>query len=262
MTTEKNNQINIFKQIFCFFRTILLILVMIFSAIFIVFIMLFIWAFLPRRYLFMYYANFWCASFCLFIKYICGVKYIIKGKENIQGVSIKNKTPAVFVSNHQSQWETIVFPWLITPMIFVLKRSLLLLPISAVAIIMLKHIVINRSNKLESFKKVINQGKKNLKDGFSIIIFPEGTRVPPFIRLPFFKSAANLAKSAKVPIIPIAIDSGFFWPAKKFIIYPGTVTVIIGPKIETDNLTTSEAHEKSVNWILENMKKLEQNHIK
>ena len=52
------------------------------------------------------------------------------------------------------------------------------------------------------------------------------------------------------------------WPGKKFIAYPGKVTVIIGEKIDTTNLTSTQAHEKSVNWILDNLKKLEAKHIK
>jgi 1-acyl-sn-glycerol-3-phosphate acyltransferase len=256
---EKKTKFNIFQISFYAVRTATLKILLLIASI--------IWLpigiiFTPISWKVIIYTYRYWGMLALFLaKVICGIRYEIKGKENLKGLSLKNKKAVVFISNHQSAWETTTFMGILTPMVYVLKKNLFLIPFFGLALMLTKQIGINRTQKIESFKKVIKAGKDRISKGISVLIFPEGTRIKPFTRVPFHKSAANLAKSAKVPIIPIAINSGFCWPGKKFIAYPGKVTVIIGPKIETDNITSKQAHEKATNWILEHMEKLEKEHI-
>lgn len=258
---NQTRKINFIQKGICLIRTVVLRIVLYLLSVIWFLPLVFLRLFFPWRYSVIFYC-FWCFLSRSLCKYICGIKYEVFGLENLQGISVKDRKAVVFVSNHQSAWETIALPGLLTTMIYVLKKSLFFIPFLGWDLVLIKHIGINRSQKIESFKKVMKSGKTSLLKGVSVLIFPEGTRAAPFERLPFHKSAANLAKAAKVPIIPIVTDSGFCWPGKKFIACPGKVTVIIGPKIDTTNLTSTQAHEKSVNWILDNMKKLESKHIK
>ena len=87
---------------------------------------------------------------------------------------------------------------------------------------------------------MINEGVKNLNDGYSMMIFPEGTRSLDGKPLPFKKGSLKLAIKAKVPIVPVTIDAAFtsFEKNKKF--KPSTVKVTFGKPIETEDLTKDE----------------------
>jgi 1-acyl-sn-glycerol-3-phosphate acyltransferase len=256
---KQKRKLNIFQITFCGIRTTILRLCLFIASL--IWLPIGIISFPVSWKIRIYTYRYWGMLALYLARIICGIRYEIKGKENLKGLSLKNKKAVVFISNHQSAWETTTFMGILTPMVYVLKKNLFLIPFFGLALILTKQIGINRSQKIESFKKVIKAGKDRLSKGISVLIFPEGTRIQPFTRVPFHKSAANLAKSAKVPIIPIAINSGFCWPGKKFIAYPGKVTVIIGQKIETDNITSKQAHEKATKWILEHMEQFEKGYI-
>ena len=91
-------------------------------------------------------------------------------------------------------------------------------------------------------------GTQNLSNGFSILLFPEGTRKVPGKKVgKFARSAADLAIKNKVDLIPIYHDSGLYWKNKKFIKFPGTVKVIIGTPIQGKD--SSEMTKNLVDWM-------------
>ena len=160
-----------------------------------------------------------------------------------------------------NQRETVTLPGILSPLCYVLKKELFYIPFFGWSLKLTQHIGIDRSQKLKSMKQVLKDGKKRIKQGLSILIFPEGTRTPPFERSTFKKGGAQLAKSCQIPIIPIATDSGFCWPAKKHVAYPGTITITIGPKIQTKDKSVNEVHEQATKWILDNLEKLESKYL-
>ncbi len=91
-------------------------------------------------------------------------------------------------------------------------------------------------------------GTQKLRNGFSILLFPEGTRKIPGKKVgKFARSAADLAIKNNIDLIPIYHDSGLYWKNKKFIKFPGTVSVIIGAPIEGKN--SSEMTKNLVDWM-------------
>ena len=91
-------------------------------------------------------------------------------------------------------------------------------------------------------------GTQKLRNGFSILLFPEGTRKIPGRKIgKFARSAADLAIKNNVDLIPIYHDSGLYWKNKKFIKFPGTVKVIIGNPIQGEN--SSEMTRNLVDWM-------------
>ena len=112
-----------------------------------------------------YTYRYWGTLALYMAKIICGIKFEIQGKENLKDLSLKNKKAVVFVSNHQSAWETTTLMGILTPMVYVLKRELFYIPFFGLALILTKQIGINRSKKIKSFKKVIQAGKDRLSKG-------------------------------------------------------------------------------------------------
>ena len=243
------------KSIFCAIRTTLLRLSLYALSIIWLPIIITMLPF-PWRIRIILYKS-WCYLSRFLAKYICGIKYNIIGLENIQDLNIKDKKAVVYICNHQSAWETVTLPGILTPLCYVLKKELFYIPFFGWSLKLTQHIGIDRHQKLDAVKKVLKEGTKRISQGLSILIFPEGTRTPPFQRNPFNKGGAQLAKRAEVPIIPIAIDSGFCWPAKKFIAYPGTINIIIGEKISTKEKSVNEIHEVTTKWILNKLSMLE-----
>jgi 1-acyl-sn-glycerol-3-phosphate acyltransferase len=97
-------------------------------------------------------------------------------------------------------------------------------------------------------KKVIESGAEKIRNGFSILLFPEGTRKNPGNEVgKFARSAADLAIKNNVDLIPIYHDSGLYWKNKKFIKFPGTVKVIIGAPIQGKN--SSEMTKNLEDWM-------------
>lgn len=110
-------------------------------------------------------------------------------------------------------------------------------------------IAIDRSKPREAGKSLLLQGVKRLKEGNSIVIFPEGTRSRPGEIRRFSRSGATLAEAASVPVVPIAHNAGYAWPPRTFLKFPHKVTVEIGMPINFTGQTVSEVTEQAETWI-------------
>ncbi len=159
------------------------------------------------------------------VKYICGVNYRIYGMENMLNKSV------IIASNHQSIWETQAYNMLFPNIIWILKQELLNIPLFGWALRILSPIAIDRKNGVKALDQILVQGSQAVKNGFSIVVFPEGTRVYPGQVKPFKKGAASIAKALNLPIIPIAQNAGTLVPKGKPWMLPGMVTVKIGAPI-------------------------------
>jgi len=145
----------------------------------------------------------------------CGGRFHITGLQNLH----KCQGPVVFISNHMSTLETMVFPCIIAPMMevtFVVKESLVTHPFFGPIMRSRNPIVVSRSNSREDFQTVMKMGQKLLSEGTSIIIFPQSTRTVEFIPKEFNTLGVKLARNAKVQVIPIAIKTDF-WGNDKYL---------------------------------------------
>jgi 1-acyl-sn-glycerol-3-phosphate acyltransferase len=183
------------------------------------------------------------------LKVFCGVRWKVEGVENIPN------TPCIVVSNHQGQWESFFLQTLFIPSTSIIKQELLYIPLFGWALSCMKPITLNRLNKVSSLKKVIKKGVMKLKDGFSIILFPEGTRISPDKGIqPFAGSCGLLSVKSGLPVLPICHNSGRYWKNKKFIKSPGKVIIRIGEPIigSEAKLITNYAY----NWVKNNYKEI------
>ena len=183
----------------------------------------------------------------LALKYICNITYKVHGLENLI------KLPTVFVSNHQGVWEVLYLMTLTNPTIPIVKKELLVIPFFGWGLSLLKPITINREKTVTSLKKVIRMGKERINNEFSILVFPEGTRVSPDAKDVVIKrSALELAKQSNTCITPIYHNSGRYWLNKSLIKKPGQIEVFIGKQIrpnEKDNLKIAIE-----NWMKERIR--------
>jgi len=147
-------------------------------------------------------------SFCLQV--FLSTKIIIKGKENI----IENKKFFIAAS-HQSMFETFFLQTIFNSPVFILKKELLMIPVFGWYLKKIGSISIKRNkvskenlNFFEDISKQINSSERPL------IIFPQGTRLPPEDRSPFKKGSSRIYEELKISCQPIAINSGNTWPKK------------------------------------------------
>jgi 1-acyl-sn-glycerol-3-phosphate acyltransferase len=183
------------------------------------------------------------------LKFLCGVSWKVEGIENIPN------TPCIVVSNHQGQWESFFLQTLFIPSTSIIKKELLLIPLFGWALRCMKPITLNRLNRVSSLKKVIKKGVIKLKNGFSIILFPEGTRISPEKGIqPFARSCGLLSVKSGFPVLPICHNSGKYWKNKKFIKSPGEVVLRIGKPIVGNDpkVVTNDAY----NWVKNNYKEI------
>ena len=128
---------------------------------------------------------------------LCGIRYRVLGVENIP------KEPCIILSKHQSAWETLAFQVILPPHVWVLKRELLWIPFFGWGLAMLSPIAIDRSAGARALRQTLDQGRERLTQGFSIVIFPEGTRghgdEPQSFKSGLFKLAQMFPQVVLVP---------------------------------------------------------------
>ena len=182
-------------------------------------------------------------------KAICGIRYQIKGAENLPDA------PVILLSKHQSAWETIFLLCnMPRPLVFVFKKELMYVPFFGWALGLLRMIPIDRSSGKNAFKQMVAHGKKRLADGQWIIMFPEGTRIPVGEKGQYKSGGVRLAIQTKALIVPIAVNSGECWPKNSFIKRPGLVTVSIGAPINPVGHRPDDLMEQVEAWIESEMR--------
>jgi len=189
-----------------------------------------------------YIGKIWILFILKSLKFLCGIGWTIKGIENIPS------SPFVIASNHQSPWESFFLQTLFLPTSSIMKKEILIIPFFGWAISRLKPISINRKLKLKSLRMVIEIGSRRIRDGYSILVFPEGTRKKPEDGIgKFGNSCGVLAANESVPIIPICHNSGKYWINKSFKKKSGDINVVIGKPIFGND--PKKLTEETRSWI-------------
>lgn len=171
----------------------------------------------------------WAHASMLSLKVFCRVGYRIVGEEHIP------KQPCIIVSKHQSAWDTLVFCLIKKRCRYVLKKELTYIPVFGLGLRRVGMVVVDRKAKASALKKMIKDVKKQLDNGCSVVIFPEGTRTSVGKSQPYKPGIAALYNSKDLqdyPLVPAAVNSGVFWNKNTIVKNPGTVTLEFLPLIE------------------------------
>lgn len=185
------------------------------------------------------------------LKIVCGIRHQVIGIENIP------KAPCVVLCKHQSAWETLALQAIFPPQAWVLKRELLWIPFFGWGLAMTSPIAIDRSNGKGAVRQLLKLGKQRLAQGFFVVIFPEGTRIPYGARGKYKMGGALLAASSGAPVVPVAHNAGRLWGRNAFSKHPGLITMSIGVPIMTQGLKADEINQLTETWIESEIQQLE-----
>lgn len=159
------------------------------------------------------------------LRFIIGLDYRERGTENLP------TGPAIVAVKHQSAWETLYLSLALSHPAFILKRELTWIPLFGWYLRKVGMIAVDRSGKAAALKQMVRQAQDAFAQGRQVVIFPEGTRVAPGQHKPYQPGIAALYSQLKVPVVPVALNSGLFWGRKAFLKRPGTLTVQYLPTI-------------------------------
>ena len=130
----------------------------------------------------------------------------------------------------------------------IIKKEILFIPFFGWAISRLKPIPINRNEKHTSLKKSISIGGERIKNGYAVLIFPEGTRRNPKDGIGKFGNGGSvLAVNTEVPVVPICHNSGMYWKNKSFKKVAGKISVVIGKPIR--GIDAKEITKQTQMWV-------------
>jgi 1-acyl-sn-glycerol-3-phosphate acyltransferase len=192
----------------------------------------------------------WSRLIVWLARIILGIEWRVEGRENLPS------RPAIILAKHQSAWETLAFQHIFPPQVHVLKRELLWIPFFGWGLALMSPIAIDRRRGVAALRSIARRGQKRLEQGFWVVVFPEGTRVAPGESRDYQPGGAWLAAASGAPVVPVAHNAGLFWPRNAFIKRSGTVTIRIGPSIDSAQRDPLTINAMAKEWIEEQQKAL------
>ncbi len=156
---------------------------------------------------------------------VLGLDYVVVGREHIP------EGPYILAAKHQSTWETMKLHLLVCDPAVILKRELMLIPLWGWYAAKAQMIPVHRGGRSKAIASIIEGARKVAAQGRPIAIFPQGTRTAAGTFRPYRVGVAALYEALGLPLVPMALNSGVFWPRRKFIKRPGTITVEFLPPI-------------------------------
>ncbi len=174
---------------------------------------------------------------------MCGLTYMVEGAGNLP------EQNSVVLMKHSSAYETIVQMLLFPDQCWVLKRELMWTPFFGWALAALHPIAIDRDAGRAAVGQVVEQGKEQLGRGRWVMIFPEGTRMPPGQTRRYGLSGTLLAQETGRLLVPVAHNAGDFWPRRGLRKRPGTVRFCIGTPVDPAGRDAREVNEDIQRWV-------------
>jgi 1-acyl-sn-glycerol-3-phosphate acyltransferase len=161
----------------------------------------------------------WVRGTFVLLAFVCGLRYEIRGRDRMP------REPCIIAAKHQSAWDTMIFALLFKRPSHILKRELLWVPVFGWYLLRAGGIPIDRKGGAAALKRMIGAARRTISEGRHIVIFPEGTRVAIGARVPYHPGVAALYTQLKVPVVPVALNSGLFWGRRTFLKRPGRIVL-------------------------------------
>ena len=159
------------------------------------------------------------------LRLIVGLEHEVRGREHLPG------TPVIIAAKHQSAWETLAFHVLVPEIAVGLKEELTRIPLLGWYLMKAQNIRIDRGGAARALRSLVEGARRVMADGLSVLIFPEGTRQAPGAPPDYKPGVAALYNALKVPVVPVALNSGLFWGRRRVTKRPGRITVEFLPPI-------------------------------
>ena len=152
---------------------------------------------------------------------IVGTRMEVRGREKLP------KPPYLVASKHQSAWDTFALIPIFTDPALVMKWELTLIPFYGWFSRKFEHVFVRRNRGPAALRRLVRDAQDRAKAGREVLIFPEGTRRTPGAEPDYKPGAVALYEGLGLPCVPMALNSGLYWPRRQLIRYPGTIVVEI-----------------------------------
>jgi 1-acyl-sn-glycerol-3-phosphate acyltransferase len=214
---------------------------------------------LPRRAV-LGMATLWGRISVWLLRVICGTTVELRGVEKLP------KGPLIVAAKHQSTWETFALLWLFEDFTFIVKRELMWIPIFGWCMWKGGMIPVDRGAGTAALDAMTARAREEIRGGRQLIIFPEGTRRAPGAEPRYKFGVAHRYSQVGVPCVPVALNSGLFWPRRAFRRLPGTIVVEfldpIMPGLDKDafiNRLRTDIETATARLVAEGKSELERN---
>jgi len=171
------------------------------------------------------YARWYFGTLAWLERHLIGLDYRVIGREHLPPGA------CIVAAKHQSAWETLKLYLLFDFPAVVLKRELMGIPIWGWFAAKLGVIPVDRGAGTKALRVMLGGARAAMADGRPLVIFPQGTRTAPGTRHPYRVGVGVIYQELGVPMVPLALNSGLFWPRRRFIKHPGTITLEFLPPI-------------------------------
>ncbi|MFN4090121.1 MAG: lysophospholipid acyltransferase family protein [Alphaproteobacteria bacterium] len=170
----------------------------------------------PRRHT-LRLGRVWCRGVLTLLRRITGIDFEVRGAPP--------QSAAIIASKHQSSWETFVFPVLLSMPAYVLKRELTRIPLLGRCFRKAGHIAVDRTAGASALRPLIRAARAVAAEDRPIVIFPEGTRTPAGQPGQYQPGVSALYLQLGLPVVPVALNSGLFWPRRALLKTPGRIVI-------------------------------------
>jgi 1-acyl-sn-glycerol-3-phosphate acyltransferase len=153
------------------------------------------------------------------------LRHITGTRMEVRGIEKLPKGACLVVSKHQSAWDTFALVPLFRDPAIVLKDELKWIPFYGWFCVKFEHILVKRDKAALALKRMIADARQRAEQGREIVIFPEGTRRPPGAPPDYKPGYVALYEGLELPCVPLALNSGLYWPRRSILRFPGTIIV-------------------------------------
>jgi 1-acyl-sn-glycerol-3-phosphate acyltransferase len=164
-------------------------------------------------------ARFWERVTFALLRFTVGLSHEVRGREHLP------PGPVIIASKHQSAWETLAFHVLVPEVAVGLKEELTRIPVFGWYLMRAGNIRIDRGAAARAIRSLVEGAKGAVASGLSVLIFPEGTRSAPGDPPDYKPGVVALYNALRLPVVPVALNSGLFWRRRSLVKHPGRIVV-------------------------------------
>lgn len=208
---------------------------------------------LPHRIRYFFAVRCWAVANLWLLRVICGVGWEVRGARRLPD------KPSVVLMKHSSAFDIIVQAVLFPRQIWLLKRELLWVPLFGWALAAIGCVGVDRARGGRAIRSVVRACKGRVEQGLWVMVFPEGTRMAPGETGNYAPGGAMIAGAARCPVVPVAHNASDYWPRRSALKKPGTISIVIGPPLDSRSLAARELTRKAKTWIEEEVRMLRDN---
>lgn len=164
----------------------------------------------------------WAGHVVWLLRRLAGISHQERGRERLPAGGV------IIAAKHQSAWDTLIWHLIADDPAIVMKQELLSIPIYGAFCRKSRMIAVDRQGGTKAMRAMLEAARRALAEGRPIVIFPQGTRTAPgtpATAQPYLPGVAALYRGLGVPVVPVALNSGLFWPRHGFLRRPGRIVL-------------------------------------